>query len=376
MIKYLISQQLNILIFFTFIFINALFNIKRIKNLKNVDAIKDNFPFVSILIPARNEEKNIERCVKSIISQNYPNFELIILNDNSTDRTPEILKRLKDSYGNIKIIDNINLEDGWIGKTNACQKLYKESKGEIVIFVDADTYHKEDSVLKAVSFLLKTESHLITIFPQEIVETFLEKLIIPFMNFALISFYPLLPFANGQFMVYKRDVLDKINGFQKIKDEVLDDIKMVNLFRKNKYKVSVLSGKSISYCRMYYDRKSLFQGFLKSYFAIFDYHLLLSIFVFTYLIFSFFYPFIMIFLKYGSNLKVINLITNLSILLISYLIFLITYLKFNYPIYMSLLYHLTILINSIIGYLSIIYTLTNKRVWKERVLPKKKIKFL
>ncbi|MGB9842735.1 MAG: glycosyltransferase [Caldisericia bacterium] len=376
MIRYLITQQLNIVIFFTLVLINSLFNIKRIKNLKNVETINENLPKISILIPARNEEKNIEKCVKSILNQNYPEFEIIIFNDNSTDSTPQILDKLKENYPKLIVINNISLENGWLGKANACQKLYEESNGEILVFIDADTFHKENSMLKAISFFVKTKSDLITIFPQEIVDSFFEKLIIPFMNFALMSFYPLIPFANGQFMIYRREVLDKFNGFQKIKGEVLDDIKMANLLRINKYKVNVLSGKDISFCKMYYDTKSLFYGFIKSYFAIFDYHLLLSIFVFTYLVFSFFYPFIMLGLKFSLNLKEINLITNLIILIFSYTIFLITYVKFNYPFYMTFLFHLTILLNSIIGYLSIIYTITGKRVWKDRKLPKKKIKLI
>lgn len=110
------------------------------------------------------------------------------------------------------------------------------------------------------------------------------------MNFALMAFHPLIPFANGQFTIYKRCVLDKIGGFEKIKDEVLDDIKMVNLLRKLKFKTKILSGKDISFCRMYHDTKSLFMGFIKSYFAIFDYHFLLSIFVFTISYFCIFLP--------------------------------------------------------------------------------------
>lgn len=376
MIRYLISQQLNILIFFTLILINSILNLWRIKNLKDVDVIYNSFPLVSILIPARNEEKNIEKCVRSILNQKYPNFELIVLNDNSIDKTFEILNRLKESYSNLKIINNVYLEENWLGKPNACQKLLEQSNGEIVIFLDADTFHKEDAILKAVSFLIQSKSDLVTIFPQEVVDSILEKLVIPFMNFALMSFYPLIPFANGQFMVYRKESLKNVGGFEKVRQEVLDDIKMANLFRLNKYKVTVLSGKDISFCKMYHDKKSLFQGFIKSYFAIFDYHLILSIFVFTYLIFSFFYPYIMFFLKYTNSINKINLNINFIILITSYLTFLITFLKFNYPLPYSILFQLTILLNSIIGYISIFFTITNKRVWKGRVLPKRKVKLL
>lgn len=376
MIDYLIRQQINILIFFLVILFNSILNIFRIKNLENVNEIKEKLPKISILIPARNEEKNIERCVKSVINQNYPNFEIFVLNDNSEDRTLEILENLKKEYEKLNIINNKDLKDGWLGKTLALQILYENSSGDILVFLDADTFHKENTILKAVSYLLKRNLDMLSIFSQEIMGTFFEKIIIPFINFSLFSFYPLIPFASGQFVVYKRETLIKIGGFEKIKDEVLDDLKMASLLRKYRFKTAILSGKDISFCRMYYDVKSLFMGFIKSYFAIFDYHLLISIFIYTYLIFAFFYPFIMLFLKYSLLIKEINITLNLLILSFSYTIFLITYLKFNYPIYLSFLFHLTILINSIIGYLSIVYTITGKRVWKGRKLPKKRIKLI
>jgi chlorobactene glucosyltransferase len=376
MIDYLIKQQINILIFFLLIFINSILNIFRIKNLKDVEEIKENLPKVSVLIPARNEEKNIERCVRSILNQKNFDFEIIVLNDDSEDRTLEILENLKKEFSELKIIDNKILREGWLGKTNACQILFENSKGDILIYFDADTFHKNNAILKSVSYLIKRDLDMISVFPQEIVISFFEKLIIPFMNFALMSFYPLLPFANGQFVVYKRETLSKIGGFEKIKNEVLDDIKMASLYRKNKFKIEVVSGKEISFCRMYSDQKSLFMGFIKSYFAIFDYHLFLTIFIFTYLVFAFFYPYIMIYLKYSLSIKEINIFINLLILLISYLTFLITFLKFKYPINFSFLFQFTILINSLIGYLSIIFTIFQKRVWKGRLLPKKRVKII
>lgn len=376
MLDYLINQQLNILIFFFIILLNSILNLFRIKNLKKVEIIKENFPKISILIPARNEEKNIEKCVRSILNQNLKDFEVIVLNDASEDKTLEILKKIQNEDSRLKVIDNKTLKDGWLGKPNACQILFENSKGDILVFLDADTFHKENSISKGVSFLLKNNLDFVSVFPQEIVLSFFEKLIVPFMNFALMAFHPLIPFANGQFTIYKREVLDKIGGFEKIKDEVLDDIKMVNLLRKLKFKTRILSGKDISFCRMYYDSKSLFMGFIKSYFAIFDYHLLLSIFVFTYLIFAFFYPYILIYLKIKYSLNEIKYLNIFLIFILSYSIFLITYFKFKYPLIYSILFQITILVNSIIGYLSIIYTLTNKRVWKGRFITRKKFKLI
>ncbi|MCX8095735.1 MAG: glycosyltransferase family 2 protein [Caldisericia bacterium] len=364
------------MLFFLAVFINSIINLFRIKNLKSIKEITENLPYISILIPARNEEKNIERCVRSVLNQNLKNFELIVLNDNSEDNTLEILEKIQKEDIRLKIIDNKILKEGWLGKPNACQILYENSKGDILVFLDADTFHKENSISKAVSFLIKNNLDYISVFPQEIVSSTFEKIIIPFMNFALMSFYPLIPFANGQFVIYKREVLDKIGGFEKIKDEVLDDIKMANILRILKFKTRILSGKNLSFCRMYYDVKSVFMGFIKSYFAIFDYHLLLSIFVFTYLVFAFFYPYILLYLKIKYHINEIRYLNIISIYLFSYLIFLLTYYKFGYPLIYSILFQITILINSLIGYLSIIYTIAGKRIWKGRTIPKKRFKII
>lgn len=118
--------------------------------------------------------------MRSILNQNLKNFELIVLNDASEDKTLEILKRIQNEDSRLKIIDNKTLKEGWLGKTNACQILYENSVGDILIFLDADTFHKENSISKGVSFLLKNNLDFISVFPQEIVNSFFEKIIIPF----------------------------------------------------------------------------------------------------------------------------------------------------------------------------------------------------
>lgn len=146
---------------------------------------------------------------------------MIVLNDDSEDKTLEILKEIQERDSRLTIIDNKTVRSDWLRKTNACQILFENSKGEILVFIDADTFHNENAILKAVSFLIKKDLDFLSVFPQEIVVSFFEKIIIPFINFSLMSFRPFIPFANGQFTVYKRYVLEKLCGFEKIKDEVL-----------------------------------------------------------------------------------------------------------------------------------------------------------
>ena len=103
---------------------------------------KEDYPFVSILVPARNEERNIEKCIKSLLQQNYPNYEIIVLDDESEDRTWQILSRLAQGNDNLHLLKGKPLPEGWIGKCWACHQLSEKARGEFLLLVDADTFHK------------------------------------------------------------------------------------------------------------------------------------------------------------------------------------------------------------------------------------------
>ena len=150
-----------------------------------------NQPLVSILIPARNEEKNIERCLKSILKQDYRNTEIIVLNDNSTDRTGEIVKRLAEKDSRIRLVSGKPLPQGWLGKNFACFQLSRYAKGDYLIFTDADTYHFASSVKSAVACLIANKLDAACPFPRQIMVSLSERMAIPFINFAILLFMPL-----------------------------------------------------------------------------------------------------------------------------------------------------------------------------------------
>jgi chlorobactene glucosyltransferase len=154
-------------------------------NLINLYGIRKISPFesnkydvsVSVLIPARNEEANIMRCLRSVLNQDYKNIEIIVLNDNSTDRTEDILNSISDNR--LRIISGKVLENGWVGKNFACHQLQMEAKGDYLLFIDADTEMSQGCVSGAVSFAVGNETGLLSIMPYEESFTFWEKIVIP-----------------------------------------------------------------------------------------------------------------------------------------------------------------------------------------------------
>ena len=123
-------------------------------------------PFVSVLLPMRNEEKNAEACIRSLLSQEYPAFELLVLDDESTDGTWDIVSRLAAEDPRVVAIKGLPLPGGWLGKHWACHQLAMAAKGEVLLFTDADTRHAPDSLAVGVNALVAEEADMITAFPR------------------------------------------------------------------------------------------------------------------------------------------------------------------------------------------------------------------
>ena len=144
---------------------------------------ENELPFISVLIPARNEERSIKKCAESLLKQDYPRFEVLVLDDNSEDRTFEILKELESKYSNLRIIKGKPLEEGWTGKNFACHQLYKESKGEYILFTDADTEHFEGSLRNSITRATDRKADLYSLIPVMTLKTFSERYIMPGIHF-------------------------------------------------------------------------------------------------------------------------------------------------------------------------------------------------
>jgi glycosyltransferase involved in cell wall biosynthesis len=235
---------------------------------------KSNNNLVSILIPARNEEKNISKILDSLINEDYKDIEIIILNDNSTDRTEDILKEYSSKYEFIKYINGEELKKGWLGKNWACFQLSKIAKGDYYLFLDADTIIEKGLINSSLSYLKTNEIKLLSLFPSQIMITLGEKLTVPLMNNILLSLLPLISInntkytslsaANGQFMLFDANNYNENKWHEKVKSEITEDIKIIRLMKKNNIRVMTLLGNNLIKCRMYSNISEAINGFSKN----------------------------------------------------------------------------------------------------------------
>ena len=242
-------------------------------------------PLISILIPARNEEDNIKRCINSLLKQDYENFEILVLDDSSTDGTVKIVNKLIKKDARIRLYYGKPLARGWLGKSYACQQLAGHAKGKYLLFVDADTLHFPTSVSSAVACLLKYKVDAISVFAKQIMVTFPERMVIPFGNFMIMGFMPLALIrrsrralfctAIGQFMLFKKDIYEAIGGHESVKGEILEDVIISKQVKRCGYKFMIFDGRSNLYCRMYHNFSEVVSGYSKVLFSSFDYSIMM-----------------------------------------------------------------------------------------------------
>jgi chlorobactene glucosyltransferase len=240
----------------------------------------DQLPFISILVPARNEEQNIEACIRSLMNQNYPSFEIIALDDNSEDATYDILCRLRDQDYRLRVLVGAQLPDGWFGKPFACWQMARASAGEFLLLTDADCIFDPDALLFAVGARLNTRSDVISMMPDYVAETVWEKLTIPllvvipmaFLPFGLVrtTNWPAFAAANGAFLYLSRDDYFAIDGHRAVKTELTEDVKFSQHIKRRGKTLSYLDGKSVYSVRMYSSFNEIWEGFTRILMPAFD----------------------------------------------------------------------------------------------------------
>ena len=220
-----------VLAVWAFVFIQTLINLRVVSRLKR-DQTPNAQPLVSIIIPARNEARVIERTVRAFLAQDYANFELIVVNDRSTDGTGEILRGIADPR--LTIIDAEEPPAGWLGKPWALEQGSACARGELFLFVDADLIYAPEAVRAAVADLESEQAGLLAVWPRLEMRTFAEQVALPMMSFFGFSALPLwlanrsravgLAIGGGSGNLIRRSLLDKIGGFRALKDAVVDDV--------------------------------------------------------------------------------------------------------------------------------------------------------
>lgn len=234
----------------------------------------DVYPKVSLLIPARNEEATIGGLLIGLQQLDYPDFEILICNDHSSDNTEEILNWFAGEDERIHWFLGEKLQDDWLGKNFACHQLAQKANGKYLVFLDADVELSKDAVSKAVSFFLKKNLSLLSVFPQQRMESFAEQATVPVMNWILQSLLPMilvmktrfpsLSAANGQFMMFETTSYRNCQWHSKVRNQNVEDIRLTRMMKSEGHKIAVLLGNNDIFCRMYHHLDEAILGFSRN----------------------------------------------------------------------------------------------------------------
>jgi chlorobactene glucosyltransferase len=235
-------------------------------------------PLVSIVIPARNEARNIERCVRSILSTVYPLVEVIVVDDHSTDATAAIARAIAETDARLRVIGAPPLPAGWFGKQWACTTGAGDARGELLVFTDADTQHAPDLLPRAFNAMRDRHADLLSIAGHQEMHSFWERVIQP-QVFAMISMRyggtehisnakrPEDVIANGQFIAVNRDAYTALGGHERVRDRVAEDLSMAQEFVRAGRRVVLLLAREQLSTHMYASLREIVGGWRKNVYA-------------------------------------------------------------------------------------------------------------
>lgn len=263
----------------TAIFIGGLFIVYWLHNQYHLDIVvtpappPTNAPLISVCVPARNEERNIRACVEAILAQDYPHFEIIVLDDRSTDATSDILRSLAVQHDKLNVISGSELPKGWAGKPHALFQVSAAARGNWLCFVDADTFLSPTTLSSCYAKAIETHADMFTIMTFQIMDSFWEKVVMPIVMTALsVAFSPRKvndpkskdAIANGQFILIKRSVYEAIGGHESVKDQIVEDKAISEQVKWHGYRLIVANGYSIAKTRMYTSLPEMWEGWTKN----------------------------------------------------------------------------------------------------------------
>jgi chlorobactene glucosyltransferase len=372
---------LNMLValFLLVLLVIAISNLFVLRSLKDYKKCRQQ-SFVSVLIPARNEEEGIGSCVKSLLAQDYPHYEVLVLDDDSSDGTWQILESLAASNSRLNIGKGTPLPQGWLGKHWACHQLSLKAQGDLLLFTDADTIHRPSMLKHAVAAMEAEKTDLISALPKQVMPSFLEKLIMPFSYWGIISFLPLtiayrnqnilFSAATGQFMLFKTSSYRQIGGFEAVGQHVVDDIELCKRVRSHGLRWRLLDGRSGYRVRQYKNCRELFEGYTKNLFAGFGNNAAAYISIWLWLTAVFWLPLISLTLGLVNN-DTLNFLTWLGAggIMVSLATWFIACARFGFPLYLPFFYPAIILIMTSMAMSSMAMNLSRKATWKGRLMP-------
>jgi chlorobactene glucosyltransferase len=251
-------------------------NIFFLRRTRHVRPVR-NGPRVSVVLPARNEADNIGPCLESLLTQTYTNYEVIVVDDNSEDETHDIVARYAHNDPRVILVDGKMLPHGWNGKQFACHQGVQRATGELLLMTDADVRHAPESIARAVGQLQHAGADFLSGYVRQDLRTFGELLIVP-MTYIMTSLmlplrllasrlFPSFGFAIGQYVLVRREALEKVGGYESVKDSLVEDMSLSQVVRAAGIKTIFVDAQDSAECRMYHGYIRAFRGLAKCVFG-------------------------------------------------------------------------------------------------------------
>jgi chlorobactene glucosyltransferase len=245
---------------------------RKTPNLRQVTPAGDRF--VSVIIPARNEARSIETVIDSVLASVYPRFEVLVVDDRSTDETAALVERRCALDPRLRLVRGQDLPHGWYGKPWACWQGYQAATGEVLVFTDADTRHEPELLGRAVGALERTGAGLVTVAPRQRCVTFWERLVMPQVWLLLgLRFHPDTVnhaehardvIANGQFVMISREAYLAVGTHEAVRAEVAEDLALAQQVWKAGRTVHFTFAEDYMETRMYTGLRDLVEGWSKN----------------------------------------------------------------------------------------------------------------
>lgn len=233
-------------------------------------------PMVSIVVPAKDEAGHIENCVRRLLQQDYPNFELVVVDDRSGDATLQILHHLRDeSPGRMKVQHVDWLPDGWLGKCHALHVGTRELAGKWILFVDSDVALEPNATRDAIALSAGRGYDALSILTRLNARTSWERLMIPLLGASWATMFtvsltnddnrPAVAAANGQFFLVRREAYEKIGGHAAVRQEIVEDVELMRRLKSAEFKCRLMVGTHLASTHMHATLAELKRGWGRIY---------------------------------------------------------------------------------------------------------------
>jgi chlorobactene glucosyltransferase len=231
-------------------------------------------PRVTIVIPARNEAANIGRCLRTVLAQDHPSLDVVVVDDNSTDATPDILAEFAAADPRLTVVQGRALLPGWTGKNYALAQAAPYLHGDWLLFLDADTWLEPEAVRAAVQHAADRNLGLLSIVPRQHLLGFWERVIQPVVLLVIAMALPMramrdparpaVAYANGQFLLVRRAAYEKVGGHAGQRDAVVEDCALARAVKSAGYAIQLADGRDLAHIRMYHGLRELWEGWSKN----------------------------------------------------------------------------------------------------------------